>query len=135
MKIGVLQRNGIGPEIVNATMRVIDACELGIEWIDIPIAERAIEKWGEPVPYQAIKMAKDLKVTIKGPITVEKGKGRVMCVREDGSAEVHCSFNNALRHELNLFVNPRPAKGIPGISGKYENLDVVIMREISEGIS
>ncbi|MBQ9198524.1 MAG: isocitrate/isopropylmalate dehydrogenase family protein [Clostridia bacterium] len=134
MKIGVLQGNGIGPEIVNATMRVIDACELGIEWVDIPIAERAIEKWGEPVPYQAIKMAKELKVTLKGPITVEKGKGRVVCTHEDGTVETHCSFNNALRHELNLFVNPRPAKGIPGISGKYEKLDVVVMREISEGI-
>lgn len=134
MKVGVLQGNGIGPEIVSATMKVIDACNLGIEWVDIPIAERAIEKWGSPVPQQAIAMAREIGVTLKGPIAVEKGQGRVTCVHEDGSEVVHCSFNNALRHELDLFVNIRPTKGIKGISGKYEDLDIVIMREISEGI-
>jgi isocitrate dehydrogenase (NAD+) len=113
MRIGVLQGNGIGPEIVAATMRVIDACGLGIEWVDIPIAERAIEKWGAPVPFEAIEMAKEMRVTLKGPISVEKRKGRVLCVQKDGSVEVHCSFNNALRHELDLFVNQRPTKGIP----------------------
>ena len=133
MKIGVMQGSGIGPEIIGATMRVIDACGLDIEWEDIPIAERAVEVWGEPIPYQAIERAKQLGVILKGPITVEKGKGRVVCTHADGSSATHCSFNNALRQELGLFVNPRPSRGIPGISGKYEVLDTIVMREISEG--
>lgn len=134
MRVGILKGNGIGPEIVGATQRVIDACDLDIEWVNIPIAEEAVKKWGEPVPQQAIEMARELKVSIKGPISVEKGQGRVNCTRADGTVVTHCSFNNAIRHELNLFVNPRPARGIPGISGRYENMDVVVMREISEGI-
>lgn len=134
MKIGVLKGNGIGPEIVAATMQVIDACGLNIEWVNIPIAEEAVAKWGAPVPQEAIEMIRDLKVALKGPISVEKGQGRVTCTHRDGTIVTHCSFNNAIRHELNLFVNQRPARGVPGISGKYEKLDVVVMREISEGI-
>lgn len=134
MKIGVLKGNGIGPEIVAATMEVVDACGLDIQWVNIPIAEEAIEKYGHPVPGESIQMMKDLKVSLKGPITVEKGKGRVTCIHEDGSEHIYPSFNNAIRRELNLFVCPRPSRGIPGISGDHADMDVVILRELSEGV-
>lgn len=134
MKIGILRGSGIGPEIMDATIRVLDACGLGFEWVTIPIAESAIPIYGVPIPEKSILRMKELKVCIKAPITVEKGQGRVTCHHSDGSAVTHCSFNNAIRHELELFVNPRPVRGIPGLSGRYENMDVVIMREISEGI-
>lgn len=134
MKIGVLKGNGIGPEIVAAAIQVVDACGLGIEWVNIPIAEEAIEKYGHPVPPEAIQMMRELKVCLKGPITVEKGKGRVTCVQPDGTEQTYPSFNNAIRRELGLFVCPRPSRGIPGISGDHADMDVVILREISEGV-
>lgn len=134
MKIGVLKGNGIGPEIVQAAMAVIDACGLDIEWVNIPIAEEAIEKYGHPVPNESIQMLKEVKVALKGPITVEKGKGRVTCIHPDGTEHTYPSFNNAIRRELELFVCPRPARGIPGISGTHENMDLIIMRELTEGV-
>lgn len=70
MEIGVLKGNGIGPKIVAATMEVVDACGLDIEWVNIPIAVEAIEKYGHPVPGESIQTMKDLKVSLKGPITV-----------------------------------------------------------------
>lgn len=134
MKIGVLKGNGIGPEITEAAIRVVDECGLDIEWVNIPIAEEAIEKYGHPVPNESIQMLKQVKVALKGPITVEKGKGRVTCIHEDGTEYVYPSFNNAIRRELELFVCPRPAKGIPGISGDHEKMDLIIMRELTEDV-
>jgi len=134
MKIGVLKGNGIGPEITKAAIQVIDACGLDIQWVNIPIAEEAIEKYGHPVPNESIQMLKDVKVAIKGPITVEKGKGRVTCIDENGAEHVYPSFNNAIRRELELFVCPRPSRGIPGISGSHENMDLIIMRELTEDV-
>ena len=134
MKIGVLKGNGIGPEITAAAIQVIDACGLDIEWVNIPIAEEAIEKFGHPVPNESIQMLKDVKVAIKGPITVEKGKGRVTCIDENGAEHVYPSFNNAIRRELELFVCPRPSRDIPGISGSHEHMDLIIMRELTEDV-
>lgn len=134
MKIGVLKGNGIGPEIVAAAQYVVDACNLDIEWCDIPIAEAAIEKFGHPVPQESIKMLKDVGIALKGPISVERKLGRVTCIHDDGSEHTYPSFNNAIRRELNLFVCMRPSRGIPGISGAHENMDLVIMRELTEGL-
>lgn len=134
MELGLLKGNGIGPEITAAAMRVIDACGLDITWKNIPIAEEAIELYGHPVPPESIQMLKDIRVTLKGPITVEKGKGRVTCIHEDGKEFVYPSFNNAIRRELELFVCPRPSRGIPGISGTHEKMNVIIMRELTEDV-
>lgn len=134
MKIGVLKGNGIGPEIVAAAIRVVDACGLDIQWVNIPIAEEAIEKYGHPVPNESIQMLKELKVALKGPISVEKGKGRVTCIHPDGSEHIYPSFNNAIRRELELFVCPRPARGIPNVSGSHEKMDLIIMRELTEDV-
>ena len=134
MKIGVLKGNGIGPEIVEAALHVLDSCGLPLEWVNIPIAEEAVEKYGHPVPNESIQMLKEVQIAIKGPITVEKGKGRITCIHEDGSEHIYPSFNNAIRRELELFVCQRPSKGIEGISGNHRNMDVIIMRELSEGV-
>lgn len=134
MKIGVLKGNGIGPEIVDATKKVIDACGLGIEWVNVPIAEEAVRLYGTEVPEESIDMLRELKVAIKGPMSVEKLKGRILFTRKDGTSHIYPSNNNAIRQELDCFACPRPARGFPGISGRYEKLDVVVVREISEGI-
>ena len=134
MKIGVLKGNGIGPEIVEAALHVLDSCGLPLEWVNIPIAEEAVEKYGHPVPNESIQMLKKVLIAIKGTITVEKGKGRITCIHEDGSEHIYPSFNNAIRRELELFVCQRPSKGIEGISGNHRNMDVIIMRELSEGV-
>ena len=134
MKIGVLKGNGIGPEIVQAAQYVVDACGLDIEWFNIPIAEEAIEMYGHPVPQESIAMLRDVKIALKGPISVEKKLGRVTCIHDDGSEHIYPSFNNAIRRELNLFVCMRPSRGVPGISGTHDKMDLVVMRELTEGV-
>lgn len=134
MKVGILKGNGIGPEIVDATKTVLEATGLSFEWINVPVAEEAVEKYGTEVPEESIELLRELKVAIKGPMSVEKMKGRILYTRKDGTSHLYPSNNNAIRQELDCYACPRPARGIPGISGRYANMNVVIIREISEGI-
>lgn len=134
MKLGVMKGNGIGPEIVEAAKYVLEATGLDITWVDIPVAEEAFKLYRHPLPQESINALKDVKIAIKGPLIVEKMSGRITCKHEDGSEATYPSINNAIRRELKLFVCPRPIRGVPNISEKYENLDVVIMREITEDI-
>jgi isocitrate dehydrogenase (NAD+) len=134
MKIGVLKGNGIGPEITEATVTVLSSTGLPLEWVYIPIAGEAIEKYGHPLPPETVQAIRELKYAIKAPLLVNKGEGRLSCVQPDGSEITYPSLNNAIRRELSLFVNPRPIRGIPGISGCYANLDVVVMREVTEDV-
>ncbi|KAB8263641.1 hypothetical protein BDV32DRAFT_135864 [Aspergillus pseudonomiae] len=132
MRIGVLKGNGIGPEISAATIRVIEATGIQPEWDFIPIAEEAVRLYGHPLPPQVIHRLKDVKLCIKAPLLAEKLHGRISCTQADGSVVTYPSINNAIRRELNLFVNPRRVRGYAGISERHEKMDLVIMREITE---
>jgi isocitrate dehydrogenase (NAD+) len=134
MKIGVIKGNGIGPEITEATLLVLEATGLPFEWVPVIIGDEAIDECGHPLPQESVKRLKELKVSIKGPFIVNKLEGRLRCVHDDGTEYVYPSLNNAIRRELNLFVCPRPIRGVPNISGKYETLNVVVMREITEDV-
>jgi len=131
MKIGIIRGNGIGPEIVKATQEILLATGLPLEWEYIPIADEGIEIYGHPLPQESVKMLRDVKVTIKAPLIVNKLEGRLVCVHGDGSEHIYPSLNNAIRRELGLFINPRPSRGLKGVSGRYETVDMVIMREIT----
>ena len=131
MKIGIIRGNGIGPEIIKATQEVLLATGLPFEWEYIPIASEGIEKYGHPLPQESVAMLKEVKVAIKAPLIVNKLEGRLVCKHADGREYVYPSLNNAIRRELGLFINPRPSRGLAGVSGRYENLDMVIMREIT----
>lgn len=134
MKIGILKGNGIGPEISDAVIEVINATGLDIDWVAIPIAGEAVEKYGHPLPPEVISQLKDIKLAIKAPLLVDKGLGRITCYEDDGSEVTYPSLNNAIRRALKLFVNPRPVRGFSGLSGKYAELDMVIMREVTEDV-
>lgn len=134
MKVGVVRGNGIGPEITEATLHVLEATGLDFEWVPIDIGTDAEEKYGHPLPQISVRKLREVKVAIKAPLLVDKFKGRIYCEHEDGSVGIYPSLNNAVRRELGLFADPRPIRGIPGISGRYETLDVHIMREITEDV-
>ncbi|KAM5362853.1 hypothetical protein ACJZ2D_012302 [Fusarium nematophilum] len=134
MRVGILKGNGIGPEITRATQRVIEATGVPVEWEQVLIAEEAIEKYGHPLPPETVKQIQSLGLAIKAPLIVDKLKGCLDCVQADGSVSTYPSLNNAIRRELNLFVNPRPIRGFPVVSGRHETLDVVIMREVTEDV-
>lgn len=134
MKFGVIEGNGIGPELVQATKHVLASTGLSIEWVDIPVGESAMNKYGHPLPQESVKALKEVKVSLKGPLSVERGRGRITCIHDDGSEHTYPSINNAIRRELKLFVAPRPIRGFSGISGRHADMNVVIMRELTEDI-
>jgi len=132
VKVGVLKGNGIGPEITAATLQVLEATGLQLEWVHIPIAEEAVELYGHPLAPQVVQALEEVKVAIKAPLIVNKGQGRITCIQKDGSEMTYPSLNNAIRRELRLFVNPRLLRGFEGVSGRHTDMNVVVMREITE---
>lgn len=132
--VGVIKGNGIGPEITEATLHVLEATGLEFDWVPIAIGDEGMEQYGHPLPQESVKKLREVKLAIKAPLLVDKFKGRLYCEHEDGSVGIYPSLNNAIRRELGLYVCPRPIRGIPGISGNYEKLDVHIMREITEDV-
>ena len=134
MKIGVIKGNGIGPEITEATLMVLEATGLPFEWVPVTIGDDAAEQYGHPLPQESVKLLRELKVAIKGPLIVEKLKGRVRCEHDDGTEYVYPSINNAIRRELNLFVSPRQTRGLPNLSGRHADMDTLVMRELTEDV-
>lgn len=134
MKIGVIAGDGIGPEITAATCLVLEATGLPIDWVPVKVGREAVEEFGHPLPVASLELLRSLGVAIKAPLIVNKLEGRLSCVQPDGTSVTYPSLNNALRRELQLFVNPRPIRGFAGISGAHAALDTVIMREITEDI-
>lgn len=134
LRVGVILGDGIGPEIVRATQHVLEATGIAITWEYIDIGEEATKKHGHTLPPSTVAQLKAVRHVLKAPLIVDKLQGQITCTQPDGSRNTYPSLNNAIRRELDLFVNPRIIKGFHGISGKYESLDIVIMREITEDV-
>jgi len=134
LRIAVVAGNGIGPEITAATQRVLEATGLAFDWVPVLVGDEAVAEHGHPLPQLSVRQLQEIGLALKGPLIVEKLKGRVICTHADGSEHVYPSLNNALRRELQLFVNPRPLRGMGALSGKWAELDIVIMREVTEDV-
>jgi isocitrate dehydrogenase (NAD+) len=134
LPVGILKGNGIGPEIMAATQRVLEATGIQFEWKDIPVADEAIKLCGHPLPPDTVDKLKAVKYALKAPFIVNKLQGRVTCTQPDGRQVTYPSLNNAVRRELALFVNPRPIRGFKGVSDRHEAMDLVVMREITEDV-
>src|SRR5437868_1303068 len=119
--ITLIPGDGIGPEIVAATVRVIEATGVEIDWETQILGAQAQEKYGTTLPDDTIESIKRNKVALKGPQMTPIGKG-------------FTSVNVGLRKALDLYANVRPIKSLPGIPTKYPELDLVIMRENTEDL-
>ena len=113
--------DGVGPEVTAAARACIDATGVSIEWALHDAGEGAIPKHGSPLPDSLLESIRKNKVALKGPITTPIGKG----IR---------SVNVALRKELDLYALVRPCKTYPGVRSRYENIDLIIVRENTEDI-
>lgn len=113
--------DGIGPEVSEATRRVIEATSVSIKWDVQPAGSDIIEKYGTPLPDKTLESIKKNKIAIKGPITTPVGTG-------------FRSVNVALRQKLNLYACIRPCKYYPGVRTKYTDIDIVIVRENTEDL-
>ena len=119
--ITLIPGDGIGPEIVAATVRVIEATGVDIEWETQILGSQALEKYGDTLPAESIEAIRRNKVALKGPITTPVGKG-------------FTSVNVGLRKALDLYANVRPIKALPNVPCRYPGLDLVIVRENTEGL-
>jgi len=119
-KVTMIPGDGIGPEISRAVQSIFAAAKVPIEWEEV-IVSTAHVKPGEPLlSKEVIDSVNRNGIGLKGPIATPIGKG-------------HPSLNLTLRKTFNLFANVRPAKSIPGFKTKYDNVDVIIIRENTEG--
>lgn len=120
-KITLINGDGIGPEIADSVVKIIDATGLKIDWdlqtagADVIVAERT------PLPKRVLESIKKNKVALKAPVTTPIGKG-------------FRSVNVQLRKELDLYANLRPCKNLPNIKTKFDNVDIVVVRENTEDL-
>lgn len=119
--ITLIPGDGVGPELVEAARRVIEATGVKIEWEIHNAGVDVIEKYGTPLPEHVLESVRRNKVALKGPITTPIGTG-------------FRSVNVALRHALNLYACVRPCKTYPGVRSRYDDIDLVIIRENSEDL-
>ena len=119
--ITLIPGDGVGPEVSAAARRVIDATGVDIEWEVHDAGLDVMEKYGDPMPPHVLESIRRNKVAIKGPLTTPIGKG----IR---------SVNVALRRELDLYALVRPCKWYPGVRSRYDNIDLVIVRENTEDL-
>jgi isocitrate dehydrogenase (NAD+) len=113
--------DGVGPELSEATRRVLEATGVEFEWDFQEAGADVMDKYGTPLPEHVLESIRNNGVAIKGPITTPVGTG-------------FRSVNVALRKELDLFCCLRPCKWYPGVRSRYENVDVVICRENHEDL-
>lgn len=117
--ITLIPGDGIGPEISRSAVRVIEATGVKINWDVQEAGLNAVEKYKDPLPQSVIDSISRNKIALKGPLTTPVGTG-------------FRSVNVALRKEFDLYANLRPAKSFPGIKTRYENIDLIIVRENTE---
>jgi len=119
--ITLIPGDGIGPEITNSVVKIIEKSGLKLVW-DIQTAGiDALETDGEPLPKRVIDSIKKNKIALKAPVTTPIGKG-------------FRSVNVALRKELDLYANLRPCKNLPNVKTKFDNVDIVVARENTEDL-
>lgn len=120
-RITLIPGDGIGPEITKATLEVVEATGLKVEWEIFEAGTSAIEKYKNPLPDEVINSIRRNGFCLKGPTTTPIAEG-------------FRSINVALRKELDLFANVRPAKSLEGINSHYKNVDIVVIRENTEDL-
>jgi isocitrate dehydrogenase (NAD+) len=113
--------DGIGPEVAAATRTILAAAGARVDWIESPAGMAAMQKYGEPLPDVTLDLIRNYRVALKGPCTTPVGKG-------------FRSINVRLRRDLVLYASVRPVKTMPGVKVPYENVDLVIVRENTEGL-
>lgn len=120
-KITLINGNGIGPEITDSVVKIIDATGLKIDWDLQTAGADVIVSEGTPLPKRVFESIKKNKVALKAPVTTPIGKG-------------FRSVNVQLRKELDLYANLRPCKNLPNIKTKFDNVDIVVVRENTEDL-
>jgi isocitrate dehydrogenase (NAD+) len=119
--ITLIPGDGIGPEVTAATLRVIEAAGVEIRWEKYAAGAEALGQFGTPLPDNLLASIRRTRVALKGPVTTPIGTG-------------FTSVNVGLRKALDLYANLRPVKSLPGVKSRYENIDLIVVRENTEDL-
>ncbi len=119
--VTLIKGDGIGPSIMEAAVKVIDASGAKIQWHEAEAGMGAFEKYGTPLPDATLESFEKNRVAFKGPLTTQVGSG-------------FRSINVELRKHYELYANVRPAKSWNGVNTRFEDVDIVIVRENTEGL-
>ena len=120
-RVTLIPGDGVGPELTEATRRVLEATGVAFDWDWQEAGADVMDKYGTPLPEHVLNAVRSTKVALKGPITTPIGTG-------------FRSVNVALRKELDLYTCLRPCKWYPGVRSRYDNVDLVIVRENHEDL-
>jgi isocitrate dehydrogenase (NAD+) len=119
--ITLIPGDGIGPEITDAVVDILDAADTGLEYDEQQAGLTAFREVGDLIPQELIESIQTHKVALKGPLTTPVGEG-------------FKSINVGLRQKFDLYQNVRPAKSIPGLETPFKDVDLVLFRENTEGL-
>jgi isocitrate dehydrogenase (NAD+) len=120
-KITVIPGDGIGPEVMRAAQQVLEAMKLDLEWEEADAGAEIAAKYGSNLPNKTLETVQRNRIALKGPTATAIGTGQ-------GSANV------ALRKKLDLYANLRPVRNLPGVKTRYEDVDLVVVRENTEDL-
>jgi len=120
-KITLIPGDGIGPEVTNAVVRILEATGVKFDWETFAVGSEAYEKYGEYIPKDLVSSLERTRVGLKGPVTTPIGGG-------------FPSINVALRKKFELYANFRPIRNLPHIPTRYPDVDLIIIRENTEGL-
>jgi isocitrate dehydrogenase (NAD+) len=120
-RITLIPGDGIGPEVAGATVSVLRAAGVSIQWESFVVGAEALSKFGDPLPRDLIESIKKNKIALKGPVMTPIGTGFV-------------SSNVRLRKELDLYANLRPVKTLRGVPSRYNDVDLIVVRENTEDL-
>jgi isocitrate dehydrogenase (NAD+) len=119
--IALIPGDGIGPEVTAAARRVVEAAGVAVEWQIVQAGQVALDTLGSPLPSATLDAVRNTAATLKGPTATPSGTG-------------FRSVNVELRQKLQLYANYRPARSVPGVPSRYENVDLIVVRENTEGL-
>jgi isocitrate dehydrogenase (NAD+) len=121
MKVVLIPGDGIGPEVSAAAQEVVAAAGVAIEWETAHAGVAAAERFGDPLPEATLDAVRRHRVALKGPCTTPIGKG-------------FRSINVRMRQGLDLFASVRPVRTLPGVTVPFDHVDLVVVRENTEGL-
>src|ERR1700737_2007797 len=120
-KVTLIPGDGIGPEVIQATVRMLEATGVKFEWESFAAGAEAFEKYKEYIPKELNDSIERTRVGLKGPVTTPIGGG-------------FASINVELRKRFELFANFRPIRNLPHIPTRYPGVDLIVVRENTEGL-
>jgi isocitrate dehydrogenase (NAD+) len=121
MQVVLIPGDGIGPEVTQAAQEVVAAVGVPVRWVVAPAGAACAEQYGDPLPEMTLDLIRQHRVALKGPCTTPVGKG-------------FRSINVRLRQSLDLYASVRPVRTLPGVKCPYSGVDLVVVRENTEGL-